>query len=72
MVSKDDTTIDPSHSEALYNAYKSWDKKLVYFNGLHNESRDEDYLEHVIRFIEDKINRPNISKKAPYYKRIML
>lgn len=41
LVSKDDTTIEASHSENLYYSYRYWNKKLVYFNGLHNESRDE-------------------------------
>ena len=34
--SKNDTTIDPSHSQALFEAYPYRDKRIIYFNGMHN------------------------------------
>jgi hypothetical protein len=73
LVSKDDTTIESSHSENLYYAYKYWNKKLVYFSGLHNESRDEEYLEEVIGYINDKVSYGVEQRKSNGgYRRILL
>lgn len=55
MVSKSDTTVDASHSENLYNAYGGWEKKIVYFEGLHNETRNETYVNSVFSFIKGRI-----------------
>ena len=73
LVSKNYTTIDPSHSHTLFELYPFQEKRVAYFNGLHNESRDEIYLKNVVNFIKEKISmRSYENKSAARYKRIRL
>lgn len=41
LASKQDSTISYKHSELLYEHYHCKDKRLIYINGMHNESRDQ-------------------------------
>ena len=57
LVSESDTTISSAHSQALFDSYPFRDKRITYFTGLHNESRDEYYLYKVMEFIGERIYR---------------
>lgn len=66
------------HSESLFAKYSYHKKRLRYIKGLHNESRDTDYLMEVKDFInevsrEDKnaLNTPFIELQANRFEKIM-
>lgn len=56
LASKEDKTVQCQHSIDMYNAYDSQVKHLAYFKGLHNESREQDYLEKVMGFVRKLLN----------------
>lgn len=62
LTSPDDVTVNSEHSLALFNRCAHNRKKLAYIRGLHNEARDDDYLQEVRLFIEEILtesrNRP--------------
>ena len=71
LVSREDTTISPNHSEELYAEYSGIDKKLVFINGMHNESRDEAYLHQIKTYIDSVIKEKkkityNLKRKQKY------
>lgn len=72
LVSHGDTTISPSHSQALFDSYPFPCKQFTYFEGLHNESRDEKYMQAVMKFVGERMERAGERKKNVKYKRIQL
>jgi hypothetical protein len=76
LVSQQDTTIAPNHSEELYSEHSCGEKKLHFINGLHNESRDENYMQYIKNYIEQVIGNdkrfPDKMKRQQRYRRLAL
>jgi hypothetical protein len=43
----------------MFEAYKCSSKEIKFFKGLHNESREEDYLVEVVSFIKKILKKDN-------------
>ena len=55
FTSNEDVTVHSHHSISLFDNCSHSKKKLAYIKGLHNESRDSNYLKDVRNFIEEVI-----------------
>lgn len=55
FTSNEDVTVHSHHSLSLFDRCNHNKKKLTYIKGLHNESRDSNYLKEVKHFIEEVI-----------------
>ena len=66
LTSPDDVTVSCDHSESLFNKYNHHKKKLRYIKGLHNESRDADYLQEIKDFIGEIVREDKNSLHAPF------
>jgi hypothetical protein len=55
FTSNEDITVHSHHSISLFDNCTHNKKKLAYIKGLHNESRDSNYLKEVRNFVEEVI-----------------
>jgi fermentation-respiration switch protein FrsA (DUF1100 family) len=58
IVSKQDTLINPYHSDLIFKHYKG-KKKLVYVNGDHNESREKRFISEIIQYLVSHLKQEN-------------
>ena len=63
LASTEDTTVDSSHSQALYGRFRHPSKKLVFIRGLHNESRDAHYMQEVMAFVEELVRNTGLGSR---------
>lgn len=59
-------TVSCQHSESLFAKYNYHRKKLRYIKGLHNESRDADYLKEIKDFINEVVREDKNTLNTPF------